>query len=294
MKYPIVVGTDLTKESDEALIQADARAARDGTRLTVVHAMSPLLWGTAHEGEYVEGLRESVRQQVTALTRRSEKEYDVLVERGVVHTVLARVAVTQHALLVVGHHMHHGIGHALLRDVTERVVECARGPVLVARPCSGSRRILVAVDRPFGPSSTLEIALDEARSSDSKLTVLHCVNMGFIQTLATDIINGGAYADHPLRQGTIVSEARHALQSELRRRRVDADLRVVEGEAHSLISLYAARLDADLIIVGTSHRPAPTPHVTTSVLRYAPCSVLVVDDGAALVSARPPLQIGPS
>jgi hypothetical protein len=34
--------------------------------------------------------------------------------------------------------------------------------------------------------------------------------------------------------------------------------------------------------------------VTTAVLRHAPCSVLVVDDGSALASAHPALQVGPS
>ena len=112
MKYPIVVGTDLTHASDDALVQAEARASRDGVRLTVVHAMSPLLWGAANDVDYVARLRELVEQQVAALTGRSRGEYEVVIERGLAHAVLARSAVSQQALLVVGSHMHHGVGHA--------------------------------------------------------------------------------------------------------------------------------------------------------------------------------------
>jgi nucleotide-binding universal stress UspA family protein len=286
MKLPIIVGTDLTGASDDALIQAEARATRDGVPLTVVHAMTPLLWDPANNSDAVERAKTLVRQRFTALTGRPPGEYAVVVERGLVHTVLAGLAISQHALLVVGSHMHHGVGHALLRDVTERVVARARGPVLVSRPRVASERVLVAVDRPFESSAALDIAIDEARSSDSKLTVLHCVNMGFLTTLATDLINGGAYADRPLGQRSPLAEARRLLKAELGQRQIDADLYVVEGAAQQLISEVAASVDADLVVVGTAHRSARTPHLTTAVLRHAPCSVLIIDELTAPESAR--------
>src|SRR4051812_24864868 len=134
MKFPIVVGTDLTAASDEALIQAEARARRDRVPLTVVHAYPPLLWETTNDAEALLRAKETLQAQFLALTGRAADGYEALVERGLAHLVLARIAISQQALLVVGSHMHHGVGHALLRDVTERVVERTRGPVLVTRP----------------------------------------------------------------------------------------------------------------------------------------------------------------
>jgi nucleotide-binding universal stress UspA family protein len=292
MKLPIIVGTDLTEGSDDALIQAEARATRDGVPLTVVHAMSPLLWSALNDQEQIERLQALMRQQFTALTGRRESEYEVVVERGPAHTVLARLAVAQQALLVVGTHMHHGLGHALLRDVTERVIERARSPVLVTRPGCSSKRILVAVDQPFGASAALDAAVDEVRSSDSKLTAIHIVNTGFVHTFVADIVNGGVYAAHPLGQRSRLHEARQALRTELRRRRVESDVYVVEGEAASLIPQVAARIGAELVVVGTAHRPGRTPLITTAVLRHAPCSVLVIDESAALLSVESSLQPG--
>lgn len=288
MRYPIVVGTDLTSASEAALIQAEARATRDASPLTVVHAMSPLLWGGSNDVDYVQRLRELIRKQFTALTGRRREDYNVVAERGLAHAVLARLARSERALLVVGSHMHHDVGHALLKDVSERVVESGRGPVLVTRPCGVSHHVLAAVDWPFNASIALDVAIDEARASNSKLTVLHSVDTGFLQTLVADIFNGGAYADRPLGQHSPVVEARVALRSELRRRHVDAEVYVVEGEARSLIPEVAARIGVELIVVGAAHRPTMTPHVTTAVLRHAPCSVLVVDDAFALASAQAP------
>jgi nucleotide-binding universal stress UspA family protein len=290
MKFPIVVGTDLSTASHDALIQAEARASRDGVPLTVVHAQTPLLWGSANDTDAAAHARELIRQDLSALTGRSPAGYHVIVERGLAHSVLARIAISQNALLVVGSHMHHGVGHAFLRDVTERVVERARGPVLVTRPRIASDRILVAVDRPFHTSAALALAIDEARASDSELTVLHCVDMGFIATLAADLINGGAYADRPLGQHSPIAEARQALKGELRRRQIAADIYVLEGAARQLIPEIAAKVQAELVVVGTAHRPGSPPHVTTSVLRHAPCSVLVADEASAVELARPTAQ----
>jgi len=282
MKNPIVVGTDLTSASDEALIQAEARARRDGTSLTVVHTLSQRPWNTASEADYLGNLRELITRQVVGLTGRPRGEFNVVVERGSTQSVLTRLAASQHALLVIGSSMHHGMKHALLRDVSERVLERAWGPVLVTRGHGGAARILVAVDRPFRSSPSLEMAIDEARRSQAQLYVLHCVSNSFLGMLAADIINGGVYAQRPLGLRSPVNEARRALGSELRRRHVDPPLFVVEGEASFLISQFAARTDAGLVIVGTAHHPWPTPRVTTAVLRYAPCSVLVVDDASGL------------
>ena len=290
MKYPIIVGTDMTEASDDALIQAELRATRDGAALTVVHAMSPLVWSGDNENESVERLRGVIRKRVTALTGRPEDQYDVVVERGLAHSVLARLAISQHALLIVGSHMHHGVGHALLRDVTERVVQRARGPVLVMRASPASHRILVAVKRPFNACPALDVAIHEARVSGSKLAILHSIHMGFLQTVATDLLNGGAYADQPLGLSSLVTDARQALRAELGRRAFDADLYVVEGEPARLISEVAERQNAELVIVGTAHRSTAMPPVTTAVLRHAPCSVLIVDDDSQVLAADVPMQ----
>jgi len=102
MKRPIMVGTDLTEASDEALVQAEARATRDDVPITVAHAMSPLLWSAVSDADEMERLCDVIRQQFTALTGRPQHEYEVVIGHGLAHAVLARLAVDRQALLVVG------------------------------------------------------------------------------------------------------------------------------------------------------------------------------------------------
>jgi len=293
MRLPIIVGTDLTKGSDEALLQAEARATRDRVPLTVVHAMSPLVWNSLNDQNQVEHLYSLIRQQFTWLTGRREGQYEVVVERGPTHMVLVRLALARGALLVVGTHMRHGLIQALRWDVAERVLERAWTPVLVTRSSRGSKRVLVAVDQPFGSSAVLDAAIDEVRSSNSKLTVFHAVHTGFMDTLMTDVFNGGAYADHPLGQRIRVRQAREALHAELRRRCIDSEIEVVEGDEMSLIPEVAARIDAELVVLGTAHRRGGTPSTTSAVLRHAPCSVLIIDEDSRPLSVGASLQRAP-
>src|SRR4051812_15738431 len=281
MIHPIVVGTDMTTASDDSLVRAEALATRDSAELTVVHAVSPLLWAVGDHTEHFARLREQIEQRVTAVTGRPRNAYRVLIERGLPHAVLARVAISNDALLVVGTHMHHGLGHAFLKDVTERVLERTRGPVLVTKPGADSGPILVAVDRPFELSEALGAGIEEARATGSRLTALHCVDTGLIHTLAADLINGGAYAALPLGLGAPIPEAARALRAELARRQTSAEVAILEGAAPTLIADFALRVHARLIVVGSGHGKRSLD-VTNAVLRHAPCSVLVVDSRSAL------------
>ncbi|HKO54137.1 MAG TPA: universal stress protein [Polyangiaceae bacterium] len=281
MKHPIIVGTDMTVASDDALLRAEALATRDSVELTVAHAVSPLLLAVGEHAEHFARLREQVEQRTTAITGRPRNAYHVVIERGLPHAVLARLAAANDALLVVGAHRHHGLGHALLKDVSERVVERARGPVLVTKPGGESGAVLVAVEPPFEFSESLDAAIQEARATGSDLAVLRCVDTGLLHTRAADLINGGAYARRPLGLKAVIPEARHALQAEFTRRRIRAEIWLFEGAVHSLISDVARRTRPRLIVIGSGHGKRSL-EATNAVLRHAPCSVLVVDNRSAL------------
>jgi len=167
------------------------------------------------------------------------------------------------------------------KDVTERVLERTRGPVLVTKPGADSGPILVAVDRPFELSEALGAGIEEARATGSRLTALHCVDTGLIHTLAADLINGGAYAALPLGLGAPIPEAARGLRAELARRQTSAEVAILEGAAPTLIADFALRVHARLIVVGSGHGKRSLD-VTNAVLRHAPCSVLVVDSRSAL------------
>jgi nucleotide-binding universal stress UspA family protein len=272
MPARIIVGTDLSTASNDALIQAETRARRDGLPLTVVHVLSGFPWDTdasaPSDPDTVTAIRESIRKHVCLLTGRPPSEFCVLVERGQPHLVLAKLARAEHALLVVGSHMHHGVGHALVRNVCERVAQHAHARVLVTRPRAGSGQVLVAADHPAHSRTALEVGIEEARGSARTLVVLHCVNTGFVESAFTPRMEGGP----------AITAAMTALSEEIARAKVKAELRVIEGPPQALISDVADRLGAELIVIGASHHTQPLADVTSLVLRRAQCSVLVVED----------------
>jgi len=280
MKHSVIVGTDLSAAADEAIVRAESRARLDSADLTVVHVVSPLLWGSGIRAQQLSDLQQRVAQRVATLTGRSAGTYRIIVERGLPHAVLARIAVADNALLVVGAHMHHGLGHALLKDITERVIERARGPVLIARARNGVGPVVAAVDRPFELSASLDAGIEEARITGRDLVVLHCIDPGFLHTLAADLVNGGAYAQRPLGLEPAARAIRRELRAELARRRVDGCILVQEGTVDSLAPDIASRTRASLMVVGSGHRKQSL-HVTTNIWRHAPCSVLVVDSACA-------------
>jgi nucleotide-binding universal stress UspA family protein len=291
MIRPVVVGTDLTHASDEAILQGEARACRDGSPLTIVHATSPVPWLNGTEPQETAQLRDLVPEQVYRLTGRSTSHYSIVVERGLAHSVLERVANAQRALLVVGARATDKLGHTRLEDVAERVVLHARGAVLVARKHPTSGRVLVAVDQPFSGSDVLAVSAEEARRRASRLTVLHCVNRGFLETLGADLLGDGAFTTNPLRVS--FTAAYQALRAELRRRDIDADLRVVDGGPEVVIAKLARDWRAELLILGCSQRLMRTCRVTRTLVRRTDCSVLVVAEPPRAVRRAPGLQLGP-
>jgi len=289
IKHTVVVGTDLSAAADEAIVRAEARARVQSADLIVVRVVSPLLWGVGDQARHLAELEQQVSRRVGSLTGRIAGEYRIIVERGLAHAVLARIAVAENALLVVGAHMQHGLGHALLRDVSERVIERTRGPVLVTRPPDGVGPVLAAVDCPFDQSSALDAGLEEARMAGRDLVVLHCVDTGFLKTLAEDLVNGGAYAKRLLGAQSAARSAQRELRAELRRRRVDASVLVQEGAVESIVPDLAARIRASLVVIGSGHRQQSL-HVTTGILRHVPCSALIVDSNSASGLDRPEIR----
>src|SRR5687768_10238922 len=131
---PVLVATDLTPASDEALRQADALARALGGPLHVCHVIPDLLTvrmlfpqvqrrddAVVRELEHYAG--DLVRASIAKLTGRALGELRVGIESGSPHSGILRRAETVGAGVVV-------VGPG---TIAERVVRHAHCPVLVAR-----------------------------------------------------------------------------------------------------------------------------------------------------------------
>lgn len=289
MNPVIVVGTDLRETSYDAILQADLRARQTSARLLVVHALPTRLWATASDLAECGRAKQLVRERVGLLTGRQAHEYEVAALRGAPHAVLTRIASERQALLVVAaSNPAHGMGHALIRPTSERVVLHGRGPVLVTRPRRGSRRIVLALGQlnHVDAQRMFAFARSEAARSSAEVVVLHCIDTRFVETLALDLIRGGAYADDPLGQRSPRAEAYRLLQSERMQSGLDAELKVLEGSPEAIILGFLQESSPDLLILGPA-RSGAASELTVALSQRAPCSVLVLDEMSSIEVQSP-------
>lgn len=143
----ILVPTDFSEYSEQAIKYAAEMAARNDGSLTLLHVapdipaiVSPIPESTAMQAwSFTEALRERC---VAAHSRMEESvgpivgdvEFTVRFEEGEAASTIARVAREIDAdLVVMGSHGRTGLRRALLGSVAERTVRLAETPVLIVR-----------------------------------------------------------------------------------------------------------------------------------------------------------------
>ena len=140
----ILVPTDFSEPSQDALAYAKGLASAFGSSLHVLHVLEDLAahaWTTEVYVAALPGVHEEMERQATErlgelLSEEEKRKYDA---KLVLRTGSAFVEVVRHAreegidLIVMGTHGRGAIAHMLLGSVAERVVRKAPCPVLTVR-----------------------------------------------------------------------------------------------------------------------------------------------------------------
>jgi nucleotide-binding universal stress UspA family protein len=277
---PVLVATDLTPASDEALEQADSLARALRAPLHVCHVMPDLLTvrmlfpqAQQRDDSVVQDLErhagDLVEVSMAKLTGRSPNDYRLGIEVGSPHTGILRHAETMETGVVVV-----GPGR-----VAERVVRHAHCPVLVARP-SLPGVVLAATDFSDSAFPAVSAGAAEAARRGVAFAVLHSLELGLLAATTY----GGAYAMvpplRPHEQARLRAETEESLRHALERVRAKAEIIVADGEPGPAIIDAARALPAELVVVGTVGRSGLSRlalgSVAEAVVRSAPCSTLVM------------------
>jgi universal stress protein E len=280
-KQVILVATDLGASADEAVRQAHEWATSTGADLAACFVIPQAIreesaFPPAYADDAVALLelerRASalVSDRVSALTRRHQDEFKVLVDGGRTELGIVRTAdEVKASLIVVGNRRSSELDRLLLGSISERVVRYASCSVLVTRCHRRSDEILAAVDlSDAAPSIVAEAARVAARRKAS-LTVLYC----------SESPAGGAQAS-PRRRHKIDSGMADRWAGLFERQRVRGQVDIIDGEPREAIVRKAELLDAELIVVGTRGRAGLERimfgSVAETVARTANCPVLAV------------------
>jgi nucleotide-binding universal stress UspA family protein len=186
-------------------------------------------------------------------------------------------------LIAMGTHAREGVARAFLGSTAEGVLRSSHIPVLVARsgaPRAGMpifRNVLVAVDDSEPSHAAVETAAEIARTLHAKLTLCNVADTrDLYDKAATYGYDPQEIADELLDQARgIVDEARRRTALE-----PPPATEVLEGEPVAVLVAEAARLAADLIVLGSHGRSGlrrlALGSVAEHVVRRSPAPVLVV------------------
>jgi nucleotide-binding universal stress UspA family protein len=280
---PVLVGTDLSPASGEALRQGARLATELETTLFVCHVVPELIPDGSVFAEFrranlnvadsvVATARAAVEQQVHAVLG-ANAAVEVTLEWGTPHVGLLRQADEKGAGVVV----------AAPGSVALDVVRHASTPVLIARP-SPKGPVVGATDFSDPSLPALRTAAAEARRRGSILHLLHAFDVG-VFTLGQAPLAAMPY----LAGGTAIAlegldnlrtVARQRLDGMLRDVDLPGEAAVIAGFARDVIVEYAESINAELVVIGTHGRSGlarlTLGSTAASVVESAPCSVLVV------------------
>lgn len=290
----IVVGVDLSPDSELAVGHAVAIARRDGREVALVLAeLAPALpdgylaRSPDLEAAYLaraSGQSAANIRDLSALRDRFAGrgvEISQLVIDGHPDQVLPSVAADIGAdLIVVGTHGRTGLARLFLGSVAELVARLADRSVLIARgaaPVDGYRRIVIGTD--FTPLA--ERAIDQAvavAAPRARIEVVHCWQLDpwVVSPELTTAL------DPKLRNDLLTELTRsgEALVAKIRQRGdFEVRLELLERSAAHGLDRYAKDAEADLIAIGSHGRRGVRRFLLGSVaevtVRHAPCPVLV-------------------
>lgn len=287
----ILVGSDLSSASDEALRQALKIAVAEGGELAVCHVLPEPevrdLFPEEHQRD-IETLAAIEPQTTAALTAQVERvrgqqalRYRVLVEQGPAYAALVDYAERWGAeLIVVGNNGRSALKHLFLGSVAEKVARHAPCSALIARK-SPEGVVLVATDLSDPSQLALAVGARESRHRQRPLVVMHASDsLARRAAPAMALLGANPMIDSPEVSRERDDLVRQIIESSLKRLEVEAEIRLVSGNPAEEILRLAESLPAELLVLGTRGRSSVAKimlgGVASHMVASAPCSVLAV------------------
>jgi len=167
-------------------------------------------------------------------------------------------------LLILGSRGRSGAAKLLLGSVSENILQLVGCPTLVVREASSGpeqlERILCPVDLSYSTQDSINLGSALSAAAEAQLYLLHTT-------------------DTRTKRGLLTQEVKDWLSEEAQERCQSFSIRR-KGDAPEQIIQWARQHDVDLVVVGAKYRPflefTTLQPETERILRYSPCSVLIV------------------
>ena len=289
----ILVTTDFSEPSRQALPLATEFARQFGATLTLVHVFPTAMPAElSHLGVVIEQKRMAAEAGERLASFRARelpanlRVETVLLGGGPAHAITRFAKESEIDLILTATHGHTGLKHFWLGSTAERIVQHAPCPVLVMREqpvpvrfpgdvLCRFHRILVPTDFSEASRQAVRYATAFAQPCGSEVTLVHVIEPAPYPEFG--------YAHIPAKEAGLkraASEKLDAESQELARAGVKASAVIRTGSAFHEIAEQAREQTNDLIVIATHGRGAIAHALLGStaerVVRHAPCPVLVV------------------
>ncbi len=308
----ILVPTDFSTTSDEALAYARRLAELFDASLHLVHAFEDPFTAAAFAAELYTPLPIFMRDQgvldaearlderLPAEDRRRYRGTAEVITGSAARAIVGYAGTVGADLLVMGTHGRGGMAHLLLGSVAEQVVRTCPCPVLTIRTAAAGpvQRILVPTDFSETADAALADAYLLADRLGASVRLLHVLDDPF---LAEGLAAEAYIAEAPTMRTALLEDAKGRLAHRAAQHRragagagrngVPVSTEVLFGNGARTIAEYAAQRNTDLIVMGTHGRSGLAHLLIGSVaerlIRTAPCPVLTVRQRREAVTSQP-------
>lgn len=284
-KTPIVLATDGTSQSDQAIAITRVLAARDGSEIRVVTVVDylPMPWGGVDRhtvSEYEKSLQaEAISKAKRQIVSYGLESWPVSVETGDPATRITALARNVDARLIVVGLGGHGVTARLFGSETAlRLVRVSHTPVLAVAPQLRDlpRRIVVAMDFSEASIEAARLALELA-AKDATVSLVHVVPWERKEYIPEDWFRA-----HEQRVGGELTRVIRWLDEN---KEFHLSPQILYGKPASVLLGYAEKFGADLIVAGSHGRGLVgrvlAGQTIAKLIRGARCSVLVLPAAAA-------------
>jgi len=289
----ILVATDFSSNSSQAIDRGFLLAKTSGAQLAIVHAvgietLAPLReWLGADLGTVSQKILDEAKDRLTEVVADSSMAdgvpADLRVQEGSAGSVIPTLSESEGVdLVLLGAHGSGFLQRMLVGSTASRLLRKSKCPVLVVKEDAhkGYKRALIAVD--FSPASETAIRLARQVAPDADLVLLHIFDVPFEGKMHYAGVSEDVIDEYR-------SEARARATQNLRKLAHTAGLTatdysgiVINGDATRSIIENEEKYRCDLLVMG-KHGTHVTEDlllgsVTKRVLAESRCDVLVVID----------------
>jgi len=273
---PVIVGTDLSLESDDAIHVAAAWAKRNEAPLEIVHVGPFGMFQNLQNRQVKDALLVRLEGLVESLDVPSK----IVGLEGDAPEELVRHAETRAArLMVVAASTKGATKRLLLGSTAQQVARRSPCPVLVVRSPSLHGPVVVGTDFSEPAAYAVKAGAREARARGVPLVLVHSVfQPDPLAVLGPAVVSIPVIAEE--QRATINDAAETMLGTLLENTGVSGSTQVAAGEPGRSIVSAAEVSGAGLVVVATHGRTGLARMALGSVAEFvmhrAPCSVLVV------------------